>query len=265
MSSPSSHPATTTSPSSPSLLLHPRLAVLSRLEGYADATVNVANVEFKECLWLLTRARLRRKGDNNVVMGVETAFSAGSLREEWTARRRLFDANDGDEGATFGELVDEEDDDDERREKSRPPATTSTVPEWRLRDVLEEKEDAAGNVGGGGSAAATDVLVADPTASTGLRRRKTPNDRDRPNDDDDGEASSWTREGADEEGETAASSLRRDPIEYFGGLPPRDLKAAQEKAVRALRGYVAAANEAAAILRIIVDDERRRRRRRPEE
>jgi hypothetical protein len=213
----------------------PRLTTLEHLQQYTNAT-DEAHGNLKSCLWQLTKSR--RKG--NVMMSVETSFKAASLRENWRARHRLLDQNAA--AAAAAELVDE---DNDNKKSSQTPPSCIAVPEWKLVDILQEKENAAAAA----ASSTTKNAETDPTAGTGLRQRKVKNT---PSNEDDHDDAVWTlvQEEDLQDDDEEQILLQRDPIEFFG-LPSQDLKRAQEKAKQALQGYIEAANHAAKILSLV--------------
>ncbi|CAB9526377.1 expressed unknown protein [Seminavis robusta] len=84
------------------------------------------------------------------------------------------------------------------------------------------------------------VSTAAETTTTGLRRRKG-------NDDKENQAENeWTVEKEEELDEE--DRLRRaDPLVFFGAMPPKELRRAQQEAQNALARYVEAANLIVAI------------------
>jgi hypothetical protein len=234
--------------SSTSSIAFPRLAALEHLEQYVNSS-NQANAHFKSSQWLLTKSR--RKG--NVMMTMETAFAAGSLREDWRARHRLVDIN-SDTDYQEGELLDEGTLCNATSTKQNDKTTKQCIasPEWKLQAVLQED----GTISDSRIATnATGTSTIDPnTVAMGLRQRKANNEtkpRDDNVDDKEVDTSAWTLIQEEDLQDEEQMLLRRDPIEFFGGLPTQELKRAQEEARQALQGYIAASNQAVMILAII--------------
>jgi hypothetical protein len=221
----------------------PRLTTLEHLQQYTNAT-DEAHGNLKSCLWQLTKSR--RKG--NVMMSVETSFKAASLRENWRARHRLLDVHENQNAvaaAAAAELVDEDHDNNNNKKSNQTPPSCIAVPEWKLVDILQEKENAAAAA----ASSTTKNAETDPTAGTGLRQRKVKNT---PSNEDDHDDAVWTlvQEEDLQDDDEEQILLQRDPIEFFG-LPSQDLKRSQEKAKQALQGYIEAANHAAKILSLV--------------
>jgi len=195
-------------------------------------------------------------------MGVNSAYVAESVREEWRARNRLVNLASSSSSYPIHDLVDEDTTtatsaatSKKQQQQQRQQQAADIVvspPEWKLQDILEEKENAAI------LPVKTSSTTTDPTATTGLRQRKPNKEGDSATKDnkykgeETQEETSWTivqEEGEDLDSDQESSLLRKDPIEFFGGwMPPRDLKLAQEKARQTMEGYVQAANHAAALL-----------------
>jgi hypothetical protein len=183
-------------------------------------------------------------GENNI----------NCIREEWRARQRLVDT----EGAE-AELIDDDNDDDDEDVTKRDRQSSSSnknppvaPPQWKLQDILEEKE----NTKTSKSTSTTEDSTTASASATGLRQRKMNNTNNIDNDQEvDTTETEWTmvqEETEDDDDDGTMMLLKRDPIEFLGGwMPPRELKIAQQKSKRALQTYVEAANAAARLLSIV--------------
>jgi hypothetical protein len=214
-----------------------RVEVLTTLQDYAKVQED-GNLALKACVWQLTKSRRNRnQGILSVSMG--SAFSADLLREDLRARTLVVqDVPNSD--PSMGDLVD---DDDNDNDDSKKPQTSSPPTAWKLVDAVEERARKKENT------TTTTSNTNTNTKGVGLRQRKG-NDEDNDDDDDDETAKEWTMV-EEEQVSQEEELLRLDPLEFFGGLRPRELKLAQEQAKLALESYIQAANQAAKILALL--------------
>lgn len=218
-----------------------RVEVLTQLQDYAKVQED-GNLALKACVWQLTKSRRNRnQGILSVSMG--SAFSADLLREDLRARTLVVqDVPTSD--PSMGDLVDDDNvDDDNDNDDSKKPQTSSPPTAWKLVDAVEER---ARN-----KETTTTTTSNTNTKGVGLRQRKGNDDNEDVNvDDDDETAKEWTMV-EEEQVSKEEELLRLDPLEFFGGLRPRELKLAQEQAKLALESYIQAANQAAKILALL--------------
>lgn len=212
-----------------------RVEVLTQLQDYAKVQED-GNLALKACVWQLTKSRRNRnQGILSVSMG--SAFSADLLREDLRARTLVVqDVSNSD--PRMGDLVDDDNVDDDN-DDSKKPQSSSPPTSWKLVDAVEERAR---------NKETTTTTSNTNTKGVGLRQRKGNDDEDV--DDDDETAKEWTMV-EEEQVSQEEELLRLDPLEFFGGLRPRELKLAQEQAKLALESYIQAANQAAKILALL--------------
>ena len=219
-----------------------RVTVLMQLEAYANAMTPPEDGKhaLKSCWWELTKARQMKSSS---VMPVETAFRATNVREEFRATTRvrisLENHSDGEENVRdFPDLKDEDD------EGNQNEVNRIVPPNFSLVDAVEEYRKSHQR-----NTPETPHSVND---KVGLRqRKKTSTDKS-----DAGETSSdgWVVVNETDDENVSDQMLMKqldivDPVELVaGGLPPRELKRAQQEARKALVSYIQAANAAAILL-----------------
>ena len=197
-----------------------RVKVLSHLQEYANLT-EAGESDFKSCLFQLTKSR---RSQNRGILSLDSCFRAEQLREEFHAFAVV--KNEQEQPA---DLVEE---DSSSKSAAAAAAVAPPFLHWKLVNVLEERnrdkenqENAAGQKKAGDG---------------GLRQRKNAPVFNH-------DEKEWTRVE-----ETENEKELSDPLALFaGGLSPRELKVAQQKAKVALESYIQAANQAAAILALV--------------
>ena len=219
-----------------------RVTVLVQLEAYANAMSPSQDGKhaLKSCWWELTKARQMKSSS---MMPVETAFRATDVREEFRAKTRvrisLENHSDGDENVRdFPDLKDEDDEGKQNEINAIAPLNFSLV------DAVEEYRKSQRRNTPETSSSVNDQV--------GLRQRK----KTGTNKSDAGETSTDGWVVVNESGDENVSDqvlMKQldivDPVELVaGGLPPRELKRAQQEAHKALVGYIQAANAAAILL-----------------
>lgn len=243
-----------------------RLQALAWLDQ-SNERLEQANDALKAFHWDLTKARQSRRSSSLSTM----AFSACDVREEFAAQYRLVEqpakpstkTAKGEEGAASApDLVQEEDttargDSLEAlmsgiilhgNKEGRSPQE-ATVPSMVLVSVSgaiqSEKENAAVS----GAAPAGPVGSPDNKSADGLRSR-----RGKSKFQTEAGSSEWTVENQDSASgsDELVTPIVLDSMDLFGGgLTPRELKLAKEKAQEALRLYVQAANHRRQLLTVI--------------
>jgi len=226
--------------------------VLGHLQDYADASEK-AHKELKSCMWQLTKSR---RNVRSGILGVDstTAYTAELLREELRAQIRVVD-DDGNGKDEEGHLINEDSVPPPVKDKDND--SSSGFPQWKLYNVLLEKEKARKSA----TSEPETRHAADnnTTESTGIRQRKN-NNIDNKSAATISTSASWTmvREedlNSDEDDEDERI-LQTDPVKLFGGyFTARELKVAQRDAQQALNGYIQAANEAAKLLALLREKE----------
>mmetsp|Transcript_8369 Transcript_8369/g.10073 ORF Transcript_8369/g.10073 Transcript_8369/m.10073 type:complete len:216 (-) Transcript_8369:23-670(-) len=194
----------------------PKLDVLCILDAYASAH-DKGNAELKSSFWNLNKAR-RQKGRN-------CSISALDVREDLLAQTILSEPTPGLQDEDNGGGGDGHDAMDGI--KTQYEEDTFTL--QNAAKVIQESR----------SIAASNTTAT--TASTGLRQRKASS---KVVDEDESEWTQINHTDVDDDEPLRDS----DPINLFGGLVPRDLRASQTQAKEAMASYVEAANLAVAIL-----------------
>ena len=195
-----------------------RAQVLSELHAYASSGAREeADQAYKSCMWQLTKARhVSTRG----LVSVETAYLAKNIREELQASVLVRVEDRVEPPPDLVEDVDES------------SCEVSFSPLFSLVDFVEERELQKE----AGKENQLSVKQSVKSAGSGLRLRKTSGLHSSK------ESTPWTMESS------SSGNTYHDPIELFGGLPPKELKDAQKSARRALQFYVRAANDAAKVL-----------------
>lgn len=201
-----------------------KVCILSLLDAYSEIHERGQNDQ-KDSTWQLTVAR-RNKGRHGAL--TNGVLLPEDVREELRANRVL------KSGSCEPLLSDE--------------TTTASVSktEKKSTDALPVERlfvlaDAIGV--GREQTKAEDLVDQDEKGTTGLRRRKGGNDDTTQVGD-----KQWSVEEAQDEEKIQEERLRTtDPLEFFGAMPPPELRKAQIAAQKALGSYVEAANLVAAI------------------
>ena len=204
------------------------VTVLSLLDAYSELH-HQGQAQQKSCMWQLTKARQSRGRGGALVDGV---LLGGDVREDLYARKMLKESEEDEATPT---LCDENNDrpttTKTKKKLSLEEQLTTKVGQFQLVDTWEEyhtKKQALN--------ASKDKI--DKKEESGLRHRKqgaaakeeTPHSA----------VSQWTTV---DEGEGEEARLRSaDPLDLFGGLPPKELRKAKEEAEKMLASYVQAAN-----------------------
>jgi hypothetical protein len=240
-----------------------RLQALAWLDQ-SNETLERANDALKAFHWDLTKARQSRRSSSLSTL----AYSACDVREEFVAQYRLVEQPEKPMNTANGDgapdLIQETEDTTSRGEalanlmsgitlhgaQEGVSLQVAKVPSMVLASVSDaiqsEKENAAGSsaVPAGGPVGSPETKSSD-----GLRSR-----RGKAKSQHEAKSSEWTVEN-----QGSASVLDRsdtpvvlDSMDLFGGgLAPRELKLAKEKAQEALRHYVRAANYRRQLLTVI--------------
>ena len=194
-----------------------RVDLICLVDSYHDLHKK-ASSDLKRSMWNLNKAR-RQKGGS--FLSLNSDFSAMQVREELRSSIRL-------------ECKDCPALDEEEQHINRNVDEITQIREdedWTLlrKEVMKTERNNQ------------DHIDKNKT-SDGLRQRKGEGSLELK------EESKWSVEIVKD---SAEETLRRaDPIDYFGALPPKDLKVAQKDARDSFESYIKAANIAAEILQV---------------
>jgi hypothetical protein len=207
-----------------------RVTALAHLEQYVTL-MEEGQAKWKASMWQLTKSR---RNQNRGMLSMESAFRAGDIREEIRARTVVKQ----EQLLEPPELV----------EDHKTTTTTTTTPQWSMVDVLEERTKDKENTIKKPTATST-TGTENASETSGLRQRKHKEDPTTTTTTSTSTSSTTQEWTMVEELEVQEEELLLlDPLEFFVGLPPRELKNAQQEAKKALDFYVQAANQVAAIL-----------------
>lgn len=242
-----------------------RLQALALLDR-SNETLERANDALKAFHWNLTKARQSRRSSSLSTL----AYSACDVREEFVAQYRLVEQPEKPTNTANGDgtgapnLIQETEDTTSRGDalanlmsgitlhgdQEGVSLQVTKVPSVVLASVSDaiqsEKENAAGS-----SAVPAGGLIGSPDtkSSDGLRSR-----RGKEKSQHEAGSSEWTVEsqGSTSVFDRSDTPVVLDSMELLGGgLAPRELKLAKEKAQEALRQYVRAANHRRQLLTVI--------------
>lgn len=231
------------------------VTMLSLLDAYSQIH-ETAETRQKACIWQLTKARQNLSRRGALVDGV---LLADDVREELRATTVLKEVVEHHEEPS---LVTEESKKaplgDDVSLVGRTFALTNAADYLKEQQQLQTKTPADTN-----HKPSNDDENKQDDQALGLRRRKgNENAVEPPSNDDekDKKSSEWTLvENADEKKEELSEEERlrqADPLDFFGAMPPQELRKAQAEAQKALALYVEAANMLAAIQKCMQDNKR---------
>lgn len=199
-----------------------KVTILSLLDAYTQAHEQ-AQSEQKSCVWQLFKARQSKGRRGALVDGV---LQGQDIREDLYARKILKEENDEEPALVSG----------------NPKPMSSSLEQEQLQrhfllvDALAETKKKQEMDKENSSSRNDDI---DDNNVTGIRRR-----RGKTSSETTTSTAEWTIvDEEEEEEENAEERLRKaNPIDFFGGFPPRELRKAQEEAEKMLASYVDAAN-----------------------
>ena len=197
------------------------VSFLSLLDAYSKSHVK-ASTNIKSCIWNISRAR-RAAGYYH--LGGARAFSALDVREDINPVMSLSLSNNFDVEESV--LVDVE------------PYKKKDLYQLHFEDDSSKTISKKDETGKNKNKALKEIEISD-NKEFGLRQRKGGSQTKNENKDEKKKMELiWDD---DEDFVDVLSDPPKDPLQLFGGFPPRDLQVAQAKARIALKMYIEAAN-----------------------